>query len=377
MKDKTLFTYKGLSAVLSEGKDSKIVDLLSNTVLGSKGGMRYLLMSISERIAAYSNIRFVSLFKGSRLVGTIGLCYRKVHQGNLVVHGTYLRYLSVMMGYQSADDVKYTREKKLTEGDPAQSDSMKGMILSFIRKPESLGFPGYEKGDKSVVYAYVESMNERSKNMIHQAGFNYIRSFLTVAFSRYSPAKDERVKKLPEAEREKMLGLLGEYYSGYSLYNDENTFFQDRYYVIREGDEIVAGLSAVPTSYNVVDVPGVWGWVFMNVLHRLPYYRRLFQPGVFRFLVFGSIFMKSGHEEDLEALMESVCAEEGINTALTWVDDRSELFELLRTGINMGALNRMLNAKPGLVYANFINLSESDRELFYDNPAFISGFDFT
>ena len=56
---------------------------------------------------------------------------------------------------------------------------------------------------------------------------------------------------------------------------------------------------------------------------------------------------------------------------------RSKLYDQVRTRINLGALNRMLNAKPGLVYANFINYSDNDKEVFYNNPAFISGFDFT
>ncbi|MCK7531805.1 MAG: hypothetical protein MZV63_12665 [Marinilabiliales bacterium] len=40
------------------------------------------------------------------------------------------------------------------------------------------------------MYAYIESKNERSKNLINQAGYEYIRSFLTVAFSRFSPRSD-------------------------------------------------------------------------------------------------------------------------------------------------------------------------------------------
>ena len=37
----------------------------------------------------------------------------------------------------------------------------------------------------------------------------------------------------------------------------------------------------------------------------------------------------------------------------------------------------MLNAKPGLVYTKFINLTEEEKEYFYDAPAYISGFDFS
>jgi hypothetical protein len=43
----------------------------------------------------------------------------------------------------------------------------------------------------------------------------------------------------------------------------------------------------------------------------------------------------------------------------------------------MGALNRMLNAKPGLVYALFTGFSAGETEKFYESPAYISGFDFS
>ena len=79
----------------------------------------------------------------------------------------------------------------------------------------------------------------------------------------------------------------------------------------------------------------------------------------------------------LAGLFESVCATEGYYTGLTWLDDRSELYDKLRSGVRMGALNRMLNAKPGLVYIRFLNLTEKEKESFYDAPAYISGFDFS
>jgi hypothetical protein len=115
----------------------------------------------------------------------------------------------------------------------------------------------------------------------------------------------------------------------------------------------------------------------MSVLPKTPYFRRLFRPGEFRYLVLDSIYCKQGYEKLLANLFESACAAEDFNTALTWLDDRSQLFDKIRTGVKMGALNRMLNAKPGLVYSRFINLTEKERDCFYEAPAYISGFDFS
>jgi hypothetical protein len=227
------------------------------------------------------------------------------------------------------------------------------------------------------MYAFVESMNERSKNLVQQAGYEYIRSFLTVAFSRFSPKADSAVVKLRDGEKARMEALLCDYYREYSLFSTDYSFFGDKYYVLKEGDEIVAGVSAIPSIYKVYDVPGIWGWVIMKVLPKIPYFRRLFRPGEFRYLVFDAIYCKKGREDKLGTLFESACAAEGFHTGLTWLDDHSQLYDKLRTTVKMGALNRMLNAKPGLVYSKFINLSENEKECFYTAPAYISGFDFS
>ncbi|MBP5473609.1 MAG: hypothetical protein J6X92_02475, partial [Bacteroidales bacterium] len=73
----------------------------------------------------------------------------------------------------------------------------------------------------------------------------------------------------------------------------------------------------------------------------------------------------------------SVLATEGYYTGLIWVDDHGELYDVLRTKNSMGALNRMLNAKPGLVYAKFISFDDKEKERFYDVPAYVSSFVFS
>jgi hypothetical protein len=227
------------------------------------------------------------------------------------------------------------------------------------------------------MYAFLESNNERSKNLVQQAGYEYIRSFLTVAFSRFSPKSDRRVSKLRADEKPEMESLLLEYYREYSFFSTDYSFFGDKYYILKEGNKIIAGVSAIPSVYKVYDIPGVWGWVMMKVLPKTPYFRRLFRPGEFRYIVFDAIYCIKGREDLLGKLFESVCAAEGFHTGLTWLDDHSQLYDKMRTVVKMGALNRMLNAKPGLVYSRFVNLSDKEKECFYNAPAYISGFDFS
>jgi hypothetical protein len=375
MFDRSVFNYKGLEVRISDHPNEGILDILNHAVQGSEGGLRFSLQNIEPRIAAYKDqIRFVSLYKKNHITGTVGACFRISGQGKLRYSTSYLRYLAFQSTYQS--DLNWrNRRKALIK--PEKDDSFKQKTLEIFSKPHLLDINNVLEGGKHIMYAFVESMNERSKNLVHQAGYEYIRSFLTVAFSRFSPKADPRVVKLKDEEKEKMESLLLQYYLNYSFFSVEYSFFGDRYYVLKEGDEIIAGVSAIPSVYKVFDVPGVWGWVMMRVLPKTPYFRRLFRPGEFRYLVFDAIYCKKGREEVLADLFESACAAEGFHTGLTWLDDRSQLYDKMRTEVKMGGLNRMLNAKPGLVYARFINMPEVEKEYFYDAPTYISGFDFS
>jgi hypothetical protein len=328
------------------------------------------------RIEAYKNqIRFISLYKKNQIKGTVGSCFRISGQGNLRYPSSYLRYLAFQVSYPADAGLRKRRQKTIIK--PEQDDSFKQKTLEIFSKPHLLDLKDVFEGDKHIMYAFIESKNERSKNLVHQAGYEYIRSFLTLAFSRFTPKSDKRVSRLKNEEKAEMESMLREYYSDYSFFSTDYSFYGDRYYILKEGNEIIAGVSAIPSVYKVYDVPGIWGWVMMRVLPKTPYFRRLFHPGEFRYLVFDAIYCKKGREVLLGKLFESACAAEGFNTGLTWLDDHSELYDKMRTVVKMGALNRMLNAKPGLVYSRFINLSENEKEYFYNAPAYISGFDFS
>jgi hypothetical protein len=375
MIEKTILNIKGLEVRVTDHANEDILGILNHTVQGSEGGLRFSLQNIAPRIAAYGNkIRFVSLYKQNRITGTVGACFRMSGEGALRYPSTYIRYLAFLSTYQTSVNWR-KREKAVIK--PESDFSFKQRTLEIFSRPHILELPDVFEEDKHIMYAFLESMNERSKNLVNQAGYEYIRSFLTVAFSRFSPKVDSRVSKLSDKEKPEMKKLLVDYYKDYSLFTPENAFYGDRYYVLREGGEIIAGVCTIPSAYKVYDIPGIWGWVMMKMLPGFPYLRRLFHPGEFRYLVLDAIYCKKGRERLLANLFESACASEGFNTGLTWIDDRSYLFDKMRTGVKMGALNRMLNAKPGLVYTKFINMTQEDKDRFYDAPAYISGFDFS
>ena len=372
MEQKPLLDYKKLEIRKVRSADEEITDLIKSTILGSEGGMRYILLNTAERIRSYGDrLSFLALYKRNSLKGAIGLCRRVTSNRGNRYPSAYLRYLTVQSAFQ-VERAPGKAGRRLA----GAGDSFKQKIFSIFRDPQlTAGDDG--KSGPHVLYAYVESRNERSRNIINQVGFEYIRSFLTVAFSRFNPKTNPSVERLTPEEEPAMAKLLDEFYSGYCFYTDEFSFYDHKYYVLRRNGEIVAGVGAIPACYRVVNVPGVWGWMMMKVLHRTPYFRRLFQPEEFRYIILNAIYCRDGSEDLLPDLFEAVCAEEGYHTALTWLDDHSCLYETLRTNRRMGTINRLLNAKPGLVYALFSGLDPAETEKFYDSPAYISGFDFS
>ena len=405
--------------------DDEILTLLQGTVLGSEGGMRYVMMNTPERVRSYgSRLLFLALYKSRSLKGVIGLCRRRITTAGTGYDATYLRYLAMNLALQTKRRPKSRRQRSSGEAATftqvekrdGATGSFKERIISLLRDPSVGDLPGaatqhgallaaettgaLRSADPSatpggaaadpaprsadpsatrqhVIYAYVESRNERSRNLIHQAGYEHIRSFLTVAFSRFNPVVNPAVELLSPEEEPAMAKRLEDFYHHYSFYTDEFSFHDHKYYVMRHNGEIVAGACAIPARYRMVNVPGIWGWLMMRVLPFTPYFRRLFQPESFRYVILNAIWHRHDSESLLPDLFEGICAREGYNTAITWLDDHSALFETLRTNRKMGALNRMLNAKPGLVYAHFTGVTGHQRDNFFDLPAYISGFDFS
>jgi len=374
MTGKVIFSFRDLHVKVSPETTREINELLSSTVVGSEGGVQYTMRNIEARIAGYGDsIRFISVILKNKLAAVIGTCYRECSPGVPGHQCTYLRYLSFRQQYQTEKFRPGLRKRK-AEND--RQDSFRNQTLRIFGKPHLFGYDGVDENSRHLLYCFVEGKNKRSQNLIQQAGLHYIRSFCTIAFSRFRLKADQRVSVASPGEHGEILNRLRGFYKNYSFYFEQDVFRSESYYVLRENGRIIAGMSAVPTEYVIRNVPGAGGWIMMKILPFAPFFRKLFNPGLFRFVSVGYIFYEPGREDALSPLFESVCAAKGINTALTWADQESPLYRAVTSGVSLGIIHSMLNTKPGLIYARFINYPEEEQKVFDDAPTFISGFDF-
>jgi len=375
MAEKTLFSVKDINVIVSSDTNEEINALLSSTIVGSEGGIQYKMRNIAARIAGYGkDIRFIAVYLRSSLAAVIGACYRECTIGTLTHKCTYLRFLSFRQQYQTE---RFRPGLRRNKKENAENDSFRNRVLRLFGKPHLYDFPGVEETSSHLLYCFVEGKNERSQNLIRQAGFQYLRSFSTLTFSRFSLKPDARVSVATEEERPEILAGLRELYKGHSFYFDDKVFHADSYYVLRDKGRIIAGVSAIPTEYILHNVPGAGGWIMMNILPFAPFFRRLFNPGLFRFVSLGYLFFEPGKEDAITPLLESVCKECQLNVALTWVDTGSPIYKTISDNVTLGILNPILSSTPAQVWGRFVNYGDDEKEAFAHTPAYISGFDFT
>lgn len=375
MVDKDIFKVSSLRIRVTSSPASEVLDLLDNTVLGNRGGMQYSLTGVRERIKAYNEeLRFVSIYRHDQIMGTMGVCCRKTAIEGRQYGTAYLRYMAVHNLYQSSDEGNLTEKfsKKRKKG-----SLLKEKLVDVFRNPSLLDAPGCENNGQYVLYAFVESKNERSKNIVRQSGFDHLRSFVTVGFSRFNPKSDSKISRLKENEQEELKQILNKAYERHSFYSIDNLFTEGRYYIKRDKGEIVAGVNALPSRYKVVSIPGIGGWLIKAFLYKLPVFNRLFTKKDFRFLVFDTIYIKDGYGGELNALLETALAGEGYNTALIMIDEDGPVRKAIRENLKLGTLGGLLNLKPNYVYGRFVNVPDEEKIKFYNAPVYMSGIDFT
>ena len=229
----------------------------------------------------------------------------------------------------------------------------------------------------TVYIGIVEEFNSKSQNLVTAAGYSKIAQVRTLSFSRLFPKKSKFAKRISgEDEKQEIRTLLRAHYFNHSLYHQENIFLKDDYYYIKKNDEIIAGVQAYHALWVVRKLPGSLGKFIYHTIPYIPVLNKVFNPRRFEFLAFDGIYYKEGHLKDLHLLFEHVLASFKLKTALFWLDERSKNCKQILEGGNLGILHKSGVAANSVIMMRFENVSDDDKQLFYDLPVYQSGFDF-
>jgi hypothetical protein len=230
---------------------------------------------------------------------------------------------------------------------------------------------------KTIYIGCVEKGNIRSYKVVENAGYKPIGLLTVNAFSRLFPKPNEKIERIQtDSEKSEAMNLLRKQYEGHSLVHFNYIFLGDNYFVIREGEEIVAGCQFHVTQWKINQMPGISGTIIMNALPITPLVNKLFNPKKFQFLAIEGIYFKDGHVNTLLQLLEGLLHQQKMHSALFWLAEDCPYRKALLETNKLGLLHSFVKNSGARVMASYKNLSDDDIRLVEEHPQFASSFDY-
>ncbi|MBO6524877.1 MAG: hypothetical protein JJ971_13680 [Balneolaceae bacterium] len=358
-----------LKVLTRSGTSPEIISLLKQTVFGTKGKVRYRQKHIAEGMKSQRNLEFIQILKRNRVLGTTGVATRQTSGLGDGLRSFYVRYLSVNNPFRKKEK---KRGSKLNRKKSRANNHLKKMIGDQITN--HFEQPVYDNGSKASFYAFVESENYNSKELCINLGFYPTRKISTVLFSRFSPKKSPKVSIAEHQEEQRILKQLSSFYKTHSYYFEDRLFEVGSYYIAKHKGEVVAGIRCKPVNWEIVEVPGLSGFLMQKVLPYLPFTNRLFNPNNLVFLAFDYAW---GKTQAVLNLMEHCCSESEINLGMFWGDLESTLISELKKSGQLGFLYKLNGEVTAEVMQRFINMDNNEQKELLQKPVFVSALDMT
>jgi GNAT superfamily N-acetyltransferase len=334
-----------LLLIVKHEADNGAIELLKNTIYGTEG-IRYQQTGQARKILDLYDPLFFHLYIDNQLQGMYCLDHRVI-DNETHLDAFYGRYLSVAQAHQ-------------------------GKGYGQLLKTEAVNYVKSMGVEPFLFYSYVEEKNTRSLAISRQLDFTSIATLRTFVFRSLFPGIDKRFEQLQEPSA--FLPLLKNYYQHHSLAVFKKVFDQDNYFVLKEGANIVAGVHGQPTTWRFARMPGVGGWVMMNIFAKIPLFKKLFHAN-YTFVALEGIYLLKGYEHLLPMLIESVLAHFNLYTAIFQIDSKDKLVDTLQKSRN--TLSGFQNNITTHVLIKSVGLSNEELSSLVTGRVYVSSFDFT
>jgi RimJ/RimL family protein N-acetyltransferase len=319
--------------------------LLERTIWGS-GGLQYSINGMAEILNRIHHPHFLTLEENGQPIGVL----------NLIQKITRLRGQDYPAVYSYGLAI-----------DAAQQGKGYGTLLAA----QALHYGLKIIGEKGIYYGYVESDNIHSLKAIQKVGRKSLGLYHSLIISRFNPKPDNYLANLPESEKDKLIQLLYKLYDNHSLVDFEQSVKAEDYYVLTQGDEIIAGLQCAKNHLTIKYLPGAGGFFVLKLMPHIPILRSLLPEGNFHFLALGNIYVKAGYEPQLFKLIEAVLAKYQCNFGMIYQDKRSPVYQRLEQAGKFGLFNSLVHV-PVQVMAYVQGFTEADVAAIHGQPLFIS-----
>lgn len=343
----TIYSHEGLVISVDEKPAPACIQLLKRTQYGTNG-IRYYQTGQEQKINDLKKPLFFHLELQGELIGMYCLDERQLGVATGYVKGFYGRYLAIDQQHAGKGYGQLVKNVAVH------------FVTSIISEPH-------------VFYSYIEEQNTRSMRISERQGFASASTLGTYIFRRYSPKSDSRFSSLKLSEVNELKSRLTDYYRHHTFRTFAGIGYSDNYYALKEGGEILAGVQANQVQWRFAAMPGVGGWMTMNLVPLLPATRRFFNLEAYSFVALEGIYLKPGYEHLLYPLLESTLAEFGLHSALWLIDDKDPIRQLLSqpgsgllSGFQKGIKTHVMVKEEGL----------SVDKLQTAQPMYVSSFDF-
>ncbi len=339
-------TIEGYAIFRQSHVEEDLIALLEGTIWGADL-THYEHYYVRNNLLSVPHPHIYTVRDETTILGAVVLC-RRTLAGNRKAY--YLRY------YAAHPSVKGTGLISRTSV----------WVMDFIRRDE----PG-----PVVFYASTVYDNQRMSHLIRKLGFEEIGFTATLGLSRRRPRSKGAVSPLSPEELRVFLPRLEEYYHDYAFWIDDHIGLNGQYYVLREGDEIVAGAQMHQGLWRVKKLPGVLGKIVLPLLPYTPL-RRIIDPRAFRFLAFEGIYLQPGKEHRLQDLIETVLYRQGRHAALIWMIDDDPRLPIVRRTNRMGLLQSFLHNARSRFWVSFHHIDPAEQTALRRAPIYISCLDY-
>ena len=231
---------------LEDSANADVRAILNNTILGTPGGIQYKQTNVNEKLDTIENTKFLYLKVRNRTVGTISLTRRLFeHESLHPVSADYIRFLSIK-GLMRDESQHKSKKQKVRK----RKNSIRTKIADYLNNSEDIKGADIPLSSDYLMYAFVDSHNERSANLVESFGFRSYRKFKTSAYNNFFAKKQQGVKPIEEGSIKKEIKkLLYKEYNGHSLYHPRLIDLDKDYWVLEENGEVIAGVKV----YQYID----------------------------------------------------------------------------------------------------------------------------
>lgn len=361
---------KSIKLEITKSIPSGLESLIKETIYGREGKLRYKHRSAFQKLQEIGEKLIFTIQRNDKIINTVVFVERFTTFKEHRIKSFYIRYLTFDKSYKS---------KKKQEPVKPEKQVKEGSLRKFSKSHISDFFNSYvtEKGDKAVFYAYIERANLSSFEFAGIFDFESIRKVQTLIFSRFNPQKSKYVSRMTGKEKSQVTDKLNKTYHDYALFSTEEILKGDNYYVFRKDNEIIAGIKANPVTWDILQVPGLSGFIMLHILPYLPYFSKLFKSHEMNFLAFEGVWFKEGCEDQVLLLMESVCKIFNLNIGMLWFDTECNIGKKIQATNKLGLLNKLKSDVTADIICNYLNMNEEEKNVFRNNPSYISAYDLT